>query len=74
MKSSREASTQENRFNARSKPRTAHRQRSLGFWSLEPVARASLSHETEVARALAIAVPISLALWSPLIAAAVYLF
>ncbi|WP_242150860.1 hypothetical protein [Sphingomonas sp. BAUL-RG-20F-R05-02] len=48
------------------------------FWSTTPFKRSrqssDLGHEVEVMRALTLAVPISLALWALLIAAAVYLF
>jgi len=48
------------------------------FWNAVPMARTGLAndlgHETEVMRGLTLAVPISLALWTPLIVAAVYLF
>jgi hypothetical protein len=48
------------------------------FWKAVPMARVGLTndlgHETEVMRGLTLAVPISLALWVPLILAASYLF
>jgi hypothetical protein len=74
MKFSPEAYRQDHAF----APKAATRALPRAFWSAAPFTRAGLrddlGHETEVMRALTLAVPISLALWAPLIAAAVYLF
>ncbi|AOH84028.1 hypothetical protein AWL63_08655 [Sphingomonas panacis] len=55
---------------------TRRTQRSV--WTSAPVAKSSetsdLGHETEVMRALSLAVPLSLVLWAPLIWVVAYSF
>jgi len=59
-------------------PAPAARRMPRPFWGVAPITHAALTndlgHETEVMRGLTLAVPLSLALWAPLIIAAVYLF